>query len=278
MEHQDYKDLLPLAAVDKLELQEARDLTEHLSAGCAECQAELDALREAAAAMAFALDPVQPSAEQRVWQRVAARLEPQTAAPRVGLVRRSGVTRGWRWASAALAAGLVGVVVYAGVISRQLAQMRGTSQLQSARMAQMRSQLASARGAVATLQQVLGERVRMEQVLTAPDLQLTRLQPLSPNLGGGALIAVSQRNHAALIQASGLPRTPPGKAYEVWWITREHGPLPAGLFRVGQSRAVVAPVAMPPSDQHVLLSAVTLEPAAGVSKPSGQMYLKGAPT
>lgn len=277
MEHQDYKDLLPLAAVDKLEPQEARVLREHLRAGCAECQAELDALREAASLLAFDLDPAGQSAEQRVWQRVALRLE-QAAAPGAATVRRSSVTGGWRWASVALAAALAGVVIYAGIINRQLAGLRGASQFQSAEVGRLRSQLASARGAVATLQQVLGERIRLERVLTAPDLQLTRLQPLSPHFGSAALIAVSQRNHAALIQAAGLPRTPPGKAYEVWWITRERGPMPAGLFHVGQSRPVVAPVAMPPSNQHVILSAVTLEPAAGVSKPSGPMYLKGAPT
>jgi hypothetical protein len=36
-------------------------------------------------------------------------------------------------------------------------------------------------------------------------------------------------------------------------------------------------VSLPPAGEHVLLSAVTLEPAGGVSKPTGAMYLKGAP-
>jgi anti-sigma-K factor RskA len=82
---------------------------------------------------------------------------------------------------------------------------------------------------------------------------------------------------AAVFQAAGLPATPAGKTYELWWITREHGPVAAGLFQAEDGHPVVAPVALPPPGEHVLLSAVTLEPAGGVSKPTGAMYLKGAP-
>jgi len=32
---------------------------------------------------------------------------------------------------------------------------------------------------------------------------------------------------------------------------------------------------MPPAGQRVMLAAVTLEPADGVDKPTGAMYLKG---
>ncbi len=63
----------------------------------------------------------------------------------------------------------------------------------------------------------------------------------------------------------------------MWWITKEHGPVAAGLFQAEDGRPVVAPVSLPPPGEHVLLSAVTLEPAGGVSKPTGAMYLKGAP-
>ena len=80
-----------------------------------------------------------------------------------------------------------------------------------------------------------------------------------------------------MFQAAGLPATPAGKTYELWWITKEHGPVAAGLFQAEDGHPVVAPVSLPPAGEHVLLSAVTLEPAGGVSKPTGAMYLKGAP-
>jgi hypothetical protein len=47
MEHQEIKDMLALAALDRLEGEEAHALTEHLLVGCDECDAELRAFREA---------------------------------------------------------------------------------------------------------------------------------------------------------------------------------------------------------------------------------------
>jgi anti-sigma-K factor RskA len=90
-------------------------------------------------------------------------------------------------------------------------------------------------------------------------------------------VAISAANKTAVFQAAGLPATPPGKTYELWWITKEHGPVAAGLFQAEDGHPVVAPVSLPPAGEHVLLSAVTLEPAGGVNKPTGAMYLKGAP-
>ena len=114
------------------------------------------------------------------------------------------------------------------------------------RLASMRAELARARVEVGTLQRVLGDRIRLEKVLSAPDLRLTRLAPLAPAPGAGAIVAVSATNKAAVFQAAGLPATPPGKTYELWWITKEHGPVAAGLFQAEDGRPVVAPVSLPP--------------------------------
>jgi hypothetical protein len=141
----------------------------------------------------------------------------------------------------------------------------------------LRAELTRAHDEVGALQQVLGTRIRLEKVLSAPDLRLTRLKPLAPAPGAGAIVAVSATNKAAVFQAIGLPATPAGKTYELWWITKEHGPVAAGLFQAEDGHPVVAPVSLPPAGEHVLLSAVTLEPAGGVNKPTGAMYLKGAP-
>jgi anti-sigma-K factor RskA len=287
MDHQAIKDLLPLAALDQLELDDARALQEHLRAGCDECEAELGELREVAASLALSLEP--EGSEQRIWQRLDERLRdavpnpPRSVARRINSERRPARSRmvSWRAATAVMAAGIVGIAIYAGRTTVQL--RRVTEEHQEAlaemdlRLNGMRAQLANERDEVDALQRVLGARVRMEQVLSAPDLQLTRLGPLTPAPGAGAFVAVSANSRAAVFQATGLPATPPGKAYELWWITKEHGPVAAGLFRAEEGHPVVASVSPPPAGQHVLLSAVTLEPAGGVSKPTGAMYLKGAP-
>jgi anti-sigma-K factor RskA len=292
MDHQAIKDLLPLAALDRLESEEARALQGHLRAGCDECEAELRELREAAASLALSLEQesFEAGSEERIWERVEARLQgavPQPGRPATAKEadRARRPTRGrvgaWRVASAVMAAGIVGIAIYAGQLSDRLHRVNEEHQQQLAamnsRLAGLGAELERTRVEVGTLQRVLGDRIRLEKVLSAPDLRLTRLAPLAPAPGVHAIVAVSATNRAAVFQAAGLPPTPPGKTYELWWITKEHGPVAAGLFHAEDGHPVVAPVALPPPGEHVLLSAVTLEPAGGVSKPTGAMYLKGAP-
>ncbi len=288
MDHQAIKDLLPLAALDRLEPDEARALQEHLRAGCDECEAELRELREVAASLALSLEEPEGS-EERIWERLDLRLHADAAEPSRPAARETdGVRRPargrvgvWRAATAVMAAGIIGIAIYAGGISNQLRRANEKHQQELAamdsRLDGLRAELTRARDEVGALQRVLGTRIRLEKVLSAPDLRLTRLKPLAPAPGAGAIVAVSATNKAAVFQAIGLPATPAGKTYELWWITKEHGPVAAGLFQAEDGHPVVAPVSLPPAGEHVLLSAVTLEPAGGVNKPTGAMYLKGAP-
>jgi anti-sigma-K factor RskA len=291
MDHQAIKDLLTLAALDRLEPDEARELKEHLRAGCDECEAELRELREVVASLALSLEQEssEEGSEERIWERLEARLDgavPQPGGPgakEADSARRParGRVGAWRAATAVMAAVIVGIAIYAAQMSDRLRRANEEHQQQLAamnsRLARLGAELERTRVEVGTLQRVLGDRLRLEKVLSAPDLRLTRLAPLAPAPGARAIVAISATNKAAVFQAGGLPATPAGKIYELWWITKEHGPVPAGLFQAEDGRPVVAPVAPPPPGEHVLLSAVTLEPAGGVSKPTGAMYLKGAP-
>jgi anti-sigma-K factor RskA len=290
MDHQELINLLPLAALDRLEPDEARELDEHLREGCAQCETELRAWRETAASLATALEP--SGSEHRVWQRLQARLQAGAAAanslapavprPRpVDRVRRRPRVGWWRGMAAVAAAAAIVLFVYNRVISdranrielRQLAQLESLgSQLKNSR-----SDLTAAQTEAAALRGVLDERVKLDRVLMSPDLQLTRMGPAGPASGAGGVVALSRASRAAMVQAFGLPPTPAGKTYELWWITKEGGPVKAGLFLARAGRPAVAPASMPPSGQRVMLAAVTLEPAGGVDKPTGQMYLKGAP-
>jgi len=181
-----------------------------------------------------------------------------------------------------MAAGIVAIALYSGKLiyqgSRAESQLRQNLAQSDMQITGLRDELVQSNAKVNALQRVLGERIRLERVLSAPDLRLTRLGPLAPAPGATAIIAFSADNKSAVLQAAGLPPTPSNKTYEVWWITKEHGPVPAGLFQAKEGQPVIAPVSMPPAGEHVLLGAVTLEPAGGVSKPTGEMYLKGAPS
>jgi anti-sigma-K factor RskA len=282
MDHEAIKDLLPLAAVDRLEPDEARALAEHLRTGCDDCQAELRELREAAASMAYALDTT--GSEDRIWERLDARLrvsERASSRPETPLPPGRPRVVFWRLGTGAFAAASVVLAVYAGIVSHKLSQTRASAEGQ---MAQLREQLVNtvteltnARGEVRTLQAVLADQSKLERILMAPDLRLTRLEPLKPAPDARAIVAVSAEHNTAVIQAFGLPIAPSGKVYELWWITKESGAIPAGLFQIEPGHLTIAPAAPPPRGERVMLSAVTLEPLGGVPKPTGAMYLKGTP-
>ena len=64
MRHEDYKELLALEAAGALEGGERGALLEHLPS-CAECRAELRELSDAAASLAYTVEPVMPPADLR---------------------------------------------------------------------------------------------------------------------------------------------------------------------------------------------------------------------
>jgi len=65
---------------------------------------------------------------------------------------------------------------------------------------------------------------------------------------------------------SGLERAPSEMTYEAWVIQGEQ-PVPAGLFSGGGNQTVV-PLTVPVPEGGIV--AVTVEPAGGVDRPTGQ--------
>jgi anti-sigma-K factor RskA len=290
MEHEELINLLPLAALDRLEPDEARQLEEHLRQGCEECERELRAFRETAAALAMVPEPA--GSETRVWQRLEDRLHANAAAAhslanavsrprRTDAGERQPRVGWWRGLTAVAAAAAILLFAYDRMITSRARhnEVRHLQQLEtlSWQLNDLRSELGAVQLQVKTLQNALAERARFEHVLMAPDLQLTRLNSPGPGHGASGVVAVSHGSRTAMVQAFGLPPTPPGKTYELWWITKEAGPVKAGLFFAEPGRPAVAAASMPPAGQRVMLAAVTLEPAGGTDKPTGPIYLKGAP-
>ncbi len=290
MDHQAIRDLLPLAALDRLEPDEAGALEEHLREGCVDCQADLRAYREAVAALATTVEGT--GSEHRIWENLEARLHHNAAASHAlahsvsrpahtdQAERRSGA--GWWRGVAAVAAAAAIVLVFYNrsiVSTARRAEVQQLGQLEKLNweLRNMHSDLDNARMEAGVLRNVLVDRARLQRILLAPDLQLTRLAPLAPARGANGLLAVSNASRKAVFQAFGLPEAPPGKTYELWWITKESGPVRAGIFDAQKGRSVVVPASLPPVGQRVMLAAVTLEPSGGMDKPTGAMYLKGSP-
>jgi DNA-directed RNA polymerase specialized sigma24 family protein len=287
LEHERIVNLLPLAAVDRLEPEQTRRIEDHLRNGCARCNDELGEWRKTATALDGPDGP-----ESKIWQRLEARLHADAAAshslataisrPRRPERGERQSSAGW-WRGVAVLAAAVAVLLFAYnriIISRgRRAEVGQLEQLESLswQLNNLRSEVTAAQLQAESLHEEVDAQEKFDRLLMAPDVQLTRLQAAGLARGVSGLIAYSTGLHAAMVQALGLPASPPGKTYEVWWITRPGGAVKAGAILAQPGRAALAPISMPPSGQRMILATVTLEPLGGAGKAAGPTYLKGAP-
>src|SRR5579862_820186 len=289
MTHEELKALLPLAALERLEPDEAAALREHL-AGCAECDAELREFEHTLSLLPLALEA--PAAADRITRKLEARLAapvpvaPPRPAPVPAREPVPSPTRrqpGRLVPRLAMAAAVI-LAIYGAVITSRLMDMKSAYDDRGNKLAYLQNRFNTleqeakqSEAKIDALSKVLSDRVRLEQVLDAPDLQVTRLTPLGPAPQARGLVAVSKASGAAVVRVNGLDPAPDGKIYELWWITKQKGPERAGIFTTDSDKEAIANVDPPPAGEHVLVSAITLEPAGGTAKPTGVMYLKGSP-
>jgi len=130
---------------------------------------------------------------------------------------------------------------------------------------------------VAQLREAVARQRGVIEVLTAPGLQVRTLQRAKLGLDTEGHVLWNDQRKAWLFYAFGMPPAPKGKEYQVWFMTEKEGPVSAGLFSPDQA-GVGEVLATPPSKLFGKINAVavTLEPAGGLPKPSGEMYLRGS--
>ena len=296
MTHDELKALLPLAALERLEPDEVAALREHL-AGCAECDAELREFEHTLSLLPLALEA--PAAPDRISRKLEARLAaPAPVAPPrpapvpsrepVPFVHPSQAppretSRGRLVPRLAIAAVII-LAIYGAAITSRLIDLKTAYDDRGNKLAYLQNRFntleqeaSQSEARINALSKVLSDRVRLEHVLDAPDLQVTRLAPLGPAPQARGIVAISKASGDAVLRVNGLDPAPQGKTYELWWITKQKGPQRAGIFTTGSDKEAIAKVDAPPTGDRVLASAITLEPAGGVAKPSGTMYLKGSP-
>ncbi|MDT7603153.1 MAG: hypothetical protein QOF61_1150, partial [Acidobacteriota bacterium] len=279
--------LLALAALDAADAAELRSLDAHLAA-CDECRAELRSLSDAAAALALAVPPVEPSPELRARLLATLKATSQGVAQRAG-ERERDVTRGAdtttrganvisleeaRRAPRRLFFVSRPAFAFAAVAATLLvAALTVASVVLWERNAAMRSQLASLSD---TLSQMRGELARAREqgeILTAPAMRTDELA--ATKLAGTAVarITYDMNTGRAVFVAANLPAPPAGREYQLWYIA-DGKPLPGSAFTTdAQGRAEVR-ATVPPAGRRAQVFAVTLEPAGGMPAPTGEMYLK----
>jgi hypothetical protein len=145
----------------------------------------------------------------------------------------------------------------------------------TANLTRTQSELEKAKAQLAAAQIESVQKDELLQLLSSQDVRLVDLKGLEAAPAARAKLFWNPGARSGILLINGLPKTPTDKAYELWGIAGTE-PVPAGVFRVddqGQAR-----FRMPILGQGKNFDkfAVTLEPAAGVEKPSGPMVLLGS--
>jgi anti-sigma-K factor RskA len=144
-------------------------------------------------------------------------------------------------------------------------------------LAQQHQQFEASTRELVELREAVARQRGVIEVLTAPGLQVRSLQRAKLGLDTEGHVLWNERRKAWLFYAFGMPPAPEGKEYQVWFMTEREGPVSAGLFSPDQT-GVGQVLTAPPSQLFGRINAVavTLEPAGGLPKPSGEMYLRGS--
>jgi anti-sigma-K factor RskA len=273
MDHVEINNLLPLKALDRLDADEARAVDAHLATGCDECARELASFNDALAAMAIAEAGDGPS--DRIWSRLQSRLdEPLRRSQREPADRQRFAMLGYA-AAAAIAAILINSILLTSRLRRLTSDTSDEITALTARVVTVQRDLDTTGEKLAALQVRIAQTTDLTLASLGADARVAHLNGLPPAPSASATVALNRAQGVAMLHVNGLPPAPDDRIYEVWWIGAKQGPLKAGLFEPISQGATIVALDLPPPNEVVLASAITLEPAGGVEKPTGAMYLKG---
>ena len=269
MSHEKLSELCSIYALGALDGEELREFEAHLKTGCPLCGLELQEYSEMVASIPEALSNVRPSQDlksrlmvrldQEVPNRSVVEFKPVAKVPPAAPNRR----RGWLPWACAVAAGIALMVSLTRVSSLN----RGISE-QHDRLNQQLEQLK-------VLQKLLSEEKEVTTFISKPGVRITPMAGTDQSPQAAGKILWSAQEKKALFYASKLPSPPEGKTYQLW-IIADNKPFDAGVFSVDPEGNGFLKVPLLSEADKAQKFAVTLEPAGGVSQPTGAMHLLGS--
>ena len=257
MTHDEASDLLGAYALDAVDGDEFTELEAHLES-CPRCRAELDSLREVAAAMGNSVEPL----PEGLWSQIAVRLperqedrEPPPMprlTPEAGSPFRSPAPNGGsspRRRTMLTTIGAIAVAAAAVAIVLGIGLVRADNKV---------SNLQSADGAPSAA---------TAAALNTPGHQIVNLD--AGTHGQQAQVVVLPSGQGYLVSSS-LPALDKGRTYQLWAIEGNQ-PISLGLLGSSPSHAAFT---MAGSTQPSHLS-ITSEPAGGSVFPTGPIVATG---
>ncbi|HEX6775737.1 MAG TPA: anti-sigma factor [Methylomirabilota bacterium] len=260
MNHDEVVELAAAYALGALDGEERARFEALLAAGDVDARATLRDFESTVATLAAeTAESPPPAVKSALMARIDSEERSRGNVTRVLSMPRSAPPRRSLWTVVAVGAIAAGVAAIAVGLAVSTVYDRRIGQL-AQEQAQLREELARQESLVTIFQDPATQVAALSGLAPAPEAKARLLWHAT---AGGLLVA------------QGLPPAPAGKAYELWAITGTGAPVPAGVFAVdarGVGSLRVAPLRSgAPPDTF----AVTLEPADGVTAPTGSMYLVG---
>jgi Anti-sigma-K factor rskA/Putative zinc-finger len=269
---------LDAVAFDLLDTVEREAIMQHV-ATCPACRAELDALQETAAELAFAT-PSAPNAagasRERIRERLLARVSadaqsrkpmatplvfPRVPTPPSGLPASPGRSRTGQWL--AIAAGVL-FVASLGLYAMSLRDRQEVGKLRSA--------IAAAEQLTRTADSLTAQLAARDSVLAGIAGRDVTVMTLTSQAAKDpyARMFWDRARHTWTLIAHNMPALKAGRTYQLWLVT-PNAKISAGTFAVRNGDAVVR--ATYDLTEPLNAIAVTDEPAGGVPQPTGPVVI-----
>jgi anti-sigma-K factor RskA len=273
MSHEMFDTLAAGYALGALDRDDLAQFDEHMAQGCDRCAALLRDSQEALVILAREAPSTIPpaSVKQALVARIATEQGRSDAPPApiaselVASARRVAPRARWvPWvagAAAAVAAAFFTGMYVAARYEAELGRMAREASAQRQRVQRDES----------ALRDQLAAASRLLELIRDPATHVVVLRGTGPSPEASGRVVWHERAGGHVFVAN-LPPASQGKTYELWTITAGT-PRPAGLLQVDAAGNASQPVEPVAGDGPVDAFAVTLEPAGGVSAPTGPIVL-----
>jgi len=149
---------------------------------------------------------------------------------------------------------LIVTLEFTSQAANRASRMRRHAEALLARVSRLESEVAAERVRIAAARRELAAAQTLRVLLRAPDAGLLRLVP--PPAAGGhkaaaahrpeAMIAVSPREHSAVVMVVGLKPLTDDTLFVLWWSLAHGAPVRAAEFRTAADGSALVTAAMPP--------------------------------
>ena len=306
MKHEDYKELIALHALEAIGDEGERRMLEAHLADCADCRAEFDAALAAASSLAYATPPVAPAPELRAQILTRIKSQPQQAKEDEDGRLNASSGNGAATTTTTTSSSATDTFAAASNVSApdEFARRREAREVKVSRRlfvfgtlaaslaiaalllsllllwqrtARLQNELAQLSANANQTAQELARTRADRELLAAPEAHTATLAGTKMAERARARLTFDERTGRAMLMAADLPPAPAGKAYQLWFIAEGKPPMPGSVFQTDASgHAEMHDIVPPEGRRSASVFAVTLEPAGGVSAPTGEMYLKSS--